>query len=325
MLSCFSCTTLTLKSLYEEVRLHLDKLLVVGSTGLVGSKIVPIAQTFEFEASCTFNTRQSSFPRSSQLDVTDRDATLKLVRAVDPEVIINSTALTNVDYCETHKAEAERVNVGGARNLADAARDNNCRLVQISTDSVFDGTHGHYTETDIPHPINHYSNTKLASEEIVSDLPNFAIARPSVVYGWRSEVADHASASTKAMNFAMFVLEKLNKNETVSAITDQYSSPTLADNLADALLRLARARENGIFHTAGRSCLSRYEFAILLCRSFGHRSSLVQPVSSNKFKQVAERPRNSCLQVEKAEKTLGIRFLTAEEGIAEMRRQSQRG
>jgi len=127
------------------------------------------------------------------------------------------------------------------------------------------------------------------------------------------------------MNFAMFVLQKLNKNEIVSAITDQYSSPTLADNLADALLRLARARENGIFHTAGRSCLSRYEFAILLCRFFGHRSGLVQPVSSSEFKQVAERPRNSCLQVEKAEKTLGVRFLTAAEGIAEMRRQSQRG
>jgi dTDP-4-dehydrorhamnose reductase len=123
------------------------------------------------------------------------------------------------------------------------------------------------------------------------------------------------------MNFGMFVLDKLEKKENVKTIRDQYSSPTFADNLADALLRLARSPQNGIFHTAGRSCLSRYEFASKLSQLFGYPASLVQPVFSSEFPQVARRPRNSCLRVEKAERALGMRFLTAEEGIREMKKQ----
>jgi len=238
-----------------------------------------------------------------------------------PRVIVNTAALTNVDYCETHKEQAESVNFRGVRNLAEATRKNECRLIQVSTDSVFDGTYGHYSESDTPHPLNYYSMTKLEAEKVVSSLSNYAIARPSVIHGWHSQVIGAPSGSTKPMNFAMFVLDKLRNNETVRAIRDQYSSPTFADNLAEALLRLAKSTENGLFHTAGRSCLSRYEFAIKLTQIFGYSTKLVQPIFTSEFEQQAERPKNCCLRVEKAEKALGMRFLTAEEGIIEMKRQ----
>src|SRR3989441_12928114 len=253
-----------------------------------------MAASHGFEPYSTQNTRKSPFPNSARLDITDKDATLRLVGEIDPEVIINTAALTNVDYCETHKDEAEKVNVGGVRNVAEAARQNDSRLVQISTDYVFDGTYGHYTECDTPNPLNHYAKTKLEAERVVSHLSNYAIARPSVVYGWHPHVTEVRSDSTKQMNFGMFVLDKLMKKENVKAIRDQYSSPTFADNLADALLRLARSPQNGIFHTAGRSCLSRYEFASKLSQLFGYPASLIQPVFSSEFPQVARRPRNSC-------------------------------
>lgn len=240
-----------------------------------------------------------------------------MVTEIDPDVIINTAALTDVDYCEIHRDEAERVNVGGARNLMEAARINGCRLVHLSTDSVFDGIRGHYSESDIPNPINEYSKTKLQSEKIVSQLSNYAIARPSVVYGWHAEAAN--ASGSKRRNFAMFVLDKLGNNERVRAVTDQYSSPTLADNLARALLILGRVSESGVFHTAGRACLNRYEFAVTICRIFGYPTELVQPVLSSEFRQVAERPKNCCLQVSKAEKVLGLRFLTAVEGITQMK------
>src|SRR5947208_11359068 len=105
----------------------LDKLLVVGSTGLVGSKIASLAHGYEFETYNTHNSRPSPFPNSTKLDITDRDATMTLLAKIRPYAIINVAALTNVDYCETHKEEAERVNVGGATSLADAARQNNSR------------------------------------------------------------------------------------------------------------------------------------------------------------------------------------------------------
>lgn len=301
----------------------LDRLLIIGSSGLVGSKIATKSSDYGFEALGTVNTRGSSFPRVTRLDIVDRDATIQLVKETQPKAVINTAALTNVDYCESHKDEAARINVDGVRNLADAARQSTARLVQVSTDFVFDGAFGHYDEQDTPHPLNYYGQTKLDAEKIVSQLPDYAIARPSVVYGWRPpHTADTVSDSLKPMNFAMFVLDRLKRKEIVKAVRDQYSSPTYADNLADALLKLARLSSNGIYHTAGRSCLSRYEFASKLTELFGYPSGMVQPVFSSDFRQLAERPKYSCLRVKKAEDELGMRFLTADEGLTAMRKQS---
>ena len=301
----------------------MDKVLIVGATGLVGSKVSAIAANHGLEPYPTHNARESGLPGSSKLDITDRAATRKLIEKVQPRVIVNTAALHNVDYCEIHREEAERVNVGGPRNLVDAASESGARLIHLSTDYVFDGKRGRYSESDTPNPLNYYATTKLEAEKIVSELSSYVIARPSVIYGWNSlEATGIPSSSGKTVNFAMFVLDRLEKRETVNAVTDQYSSPTFADNLAEALLRLAGRSENGIFHTPGESCLSRYEFALKIAEIFGYSTSLVHPALTTAFRQLAERPKNSCLRVEKVERTLGMRMLTAEEGIMEMKKQT---
>jgi dTDP-4-dehydrorhamnose reductase len=299
----------------------LDKLLIIGSTGLVGSKVASLAAKHGFDAYNTQHVRKSPFPGFVELDITDREATMGLVEKIRPRVIVNTAAVTNLDFCETHKEVAQSVNVDGARNLADAAQKTQSRLIQVSTDYVFDGRVGHYEEADTANPLQYYGKTKLEAEKIVSNLPNFAIARPSVIYGWTPLPSSVEPGSSKPMNFAMFVLDKLGKHENVKAIRDQYASPTFADDLSETLLRLARAQENGIFHTAGRSCLSRYEFAIKLAQFFGYSTGPIEPVYTSEFKQLAVRPRNSCLRVEKAERTFGINSFTAEQGIREMKRQ----
>src|SRR6266699_61531 len=277
----------------------MDRLMIIGSTGLVGSKLAGLSAKHGFQSYNTMNRRTTSLPRVKQLDITDRNATLTLVKEIRPNVIVNTAAITNVDYCETHRAEARKINVEGVSNLAEAASEDNT-----------------------PRPLDYYAQTKLDSEKIVSKLSSYGIARPSVIYGWNPpETLGTAADSVKPMNFAMFVVDRLMRNEMVRAVRDQYSSPTFVDNLAEALLRLAKHRSNGIFHTAGRSCLSRYEFAVKLAGSFGYSTRLVQPVFSSEFKQLAVRPKNSCLLVEKAEKTLGMTFFTADEGIMEMKRQ----
>jgi dTDP-4-dehydrorhamnose reductase len=301
----------------------LDKLLVIGDTGLVGSKVASMAAAAGYESHGTHNARESLIPRSVQLNIVDRNATMSLFEQVRPTAVVNTAALHNVDYCETHREEAEKVNVEGTRNLTDAAAKYGSRLVHLSTDYVFDGFAGHYTEEDQPHPLHYYAETKLESEKIASQVPSYAIARPSVIYGWNPlEASGVASSSGKTINFAMFVLDKLTKNEPVKAVRDQYSSPTFADNLAQAILKLARLHENGVFHTAGRTCMSRYEFAVKLAQLFDYHKDLIQPVYTSDFKQAAQRPKNSCLKVDKAEHLLGMRFMTAEEGIREMRRQA---
>ncbi len=299
----------------------MDKLLIIGSTGLVGSKVASLAVKHGFEAYNTQHSRKSVSPDFVELDITDRQATLALVMKILPSVIINTAAVTNVDYCETHREEAQRVNVEGVKNLAEGASETQSRLIQVSTDYVFDGRVGHYEEADTPNPVQYYGKTKLDAEKIVANLPSFAIARPSVIFGWTPVQPINESGSSKPMNFAMFVLDRLKKQEPVKAIRDQYASPMFADNLAEALLRLAKNRDNGIFHTAGRSCMSRFEFAIKLAETFGYSTKQVEPVYASEFKHVAQRPRNSCLRVDKTEKVLGMSLYPAEKGIKEMKRQ----
>jgi len=281
-----------------------------------------LAHRFNYEAYSTRNARESSLPNSRALDITNREGTLSLVDEIGPDAIVNTAALHNVDYCETHQEEATRVNVEGTKNLVDAASKVGSRLIHVSTDYVFDGRKGHYAESDTPNPQNYYAMTKLKAEKAVLQSPSYAIARPSVVYGWNKlESTGVPSSSGKTINFAMYVLERLVEKETVKAVRDQFSSPTFADNLADALMRLVLFQENGLFHTAGGSCASRYEFALKLAETFGHNKDLVQPVLSKEFKQLAERPLNSSLAVDRTEKLLGIRFMTLAEVIREMRDQ----
>ena len=298
-------------------------LLVIGSTGLVGSKVVEKAETYGYEAYGTQNARRSPHPRSHNLDITDSSAVMKLVEEIRPAAIVNTAALHNVDYCESHRDEAERVNVNGVENLAEAASRHKARLIHLSTDYVFDGKTGHYKESDKPNPLSYYALTKVEAEQAASKTSSFAIVRPSVIYGWNKlEANGIPSSSGKTINFAMYVLDKLAKKETTKAVTDQFSSPTLADNLADAILKLVGYQKNGIFHTAGRSCISRYDFALKIASTFGYPENMVQPITSTDFKQVARRPQNSCLSVEMTERALGMQFLTADEGIGQMKSQA---
>lgn len=304
----------------------MKSVLIIGGTGLVGSKLVNLAASHGFEPFSTHNARHPQADGSTKLDVTDRSTTIDLVRRLHPAVIVDTHALHNVDYCETHREESAMVNVEGTRNLVDAATEVGSRFLYVSTDYVFDGKKGNYSEEDIAKPLHYYAENKLEAEKIVSSLHSFIVARPSVVYGWNPlERSGVPSSSGKTINFAMFILDKFAKKEKVKAVNDQYSSPTLADNLAEALLRFAEMNVNGVFHTAGRSCLSRYEFAVKAARIFGYPTSLVEPVASTEFKQTAERPRNSCLSVKKAERTLGMSFMTADEGLQEMKSQAGSG
>jgi dTDP-4-dehydrorhamnose reductase len=301
-------------------------ILVVGGTGLVGSKLVSLAKRHGFEPFSTHNARHPQEGSSIKLDVTDRSSTIDLVRRLHPAVIVDTHALHNVDYCETHREEAARVNVEGTRNLVDAASEVGSRFLYLSTDYVFDGKKGSYKEEDIVNPLHFYAENKVAAEKMVSGLGSFIVARPSVIYGWNLlEKPGVPSSSGKTVNFAMFILDKFAKNEKVKAVSDQLSSPTFADNLSEALLRFAKSEVNGVFHTAGRSCISRYEFAVKAAEIFRYPTSLVEPVSSTDFKQIAKRPKNSCLSVEKAERALGMSFMTADEGLREMKSQAESG
>ena len=302
------------------------KLLVIGGSGLLGYKVAKMASD-EHETFLTYNYRSIQIEGCTalKLDKCDREAVFELLEKIKPDVVIDTAALHNVDYCETHPEEAWKVNVEGTRNVAEACKKVGAKIIFISTDYVFDGTKGYYTEEDKPNPLSYYAKTKLEAEKIIQSLDvNYIIARPSVIYGWNpNEVSGLKSSSGKSVNFVVWALQKLEKGEEIKAVTDQYSSPTLADNLAEALLVMASSEKQGIYHTAGKDCVNRYEFTLKIAEVFGLDKSLIKPVTSEIFKQVAKRPKKCCLDVSKAEKDFGIRFLTVEEGLKLMKNQKE--
>src|SRR5437879_10462830 len=151
----------------------MDRLMIIGSTGLVGSKLAGLSAKHGFQSYNTMNRRTTSLPRVNQLDITDRDATLNLVREIRPNVIVNTAAITNVDYCETHRDEARKINVEGVSNLAEAASEGGSRLIHISTDYVLDETVENYTEDVTHRQLDYTAKITLYSVTIFTQLSSY--------------------------------------------------------------------------------------------------------------------------------------------------------
>lgn len=292
------------------------KVLVVGGGGQLGRKIVEQAED-RFEVYATYLTRKPLIDESKifQIDKTNGEAILNLFRKLKPEVVIDTAALHNVDYCETHKDEAWNANVEGTRNVAVACKRHGARVIFVSTDYIFDGVKGNYMEEDAANPINYYGVTKLEAEKVVAQTcSNRAIARPSVIYSYVPST-EGESSSGKPLNFAMWLVQKLSDRESVKIVTDQYSSPTLADSLAETILRLTESEKTGIYHTAGRTRLSRHQLAVKIAQNLNLDERLITPTTTDQLKQVAKRPMDSSLNVGKIEKDLGLRMQTIDEAL----------
>lgn len=247
----------------------------------------------------------------TMLDITSRSDVKNLVVYFRPDVIINTAAYTNVDGCETNRELAWRVNVEGVRNLVNSARRVDAKLIHISTDYIFDGKSGPYTEDAIPNPINYYGRTKLASEnEIKIGGIRFAILRTNVLYGVGKNVKS---------NFALWLYQKLSNGESIKVVTDQIGNPTYVDDLAFAILKIVEFDKEGIYNVGGKDFVDRYTFAVKLAEIFGFDRELITPVKTSELNQIAPRPLKSGLITLKAESELGLKPYGVEDGIREFK------
>lgn len=292
------------------------KLLIVGASGLLGSKLM-------FQASPKYDVAGSYNPqvdgksawRLEALDIGSKEEVEKLFEKVKPDVVILCAAMTNVDACEKQPLIANRVNATGPELVARSCKKTEARLVHVSTDYVFDGAKMRkYTEDDIPRPISVYGSTKLSGEKaVLSTLPEAVVARPAVLYGWNPlEDKD---------NFVTWVIKKIRKGERATLFEDQWISPTFADDLARTLLDLAEMDVKGVWHVSGPDCLDRPTCGHMIAKAFDLDEKLVAPVSSSSVSLPAKRPKYSCLDVSKVEKLLGRKMMSFEEGLKAMRLQ----
>lgn len=301
----------------------MKKLLVFGSSGLTGYKILKLANS-NYEVFGTFNSRKIEMKNCTlqKINLLDESDVNKIFSEIKPDIVINTTALHNVDYCEENPDDAFNVNKNAVKILLENSEKFGCRFVHISTDYVFDGKNKiPYKEEDVATPLSVYGRSKLEGEKLLANT-NHVVIRPSVVYGWTPfELTGIPSSSGKPMNFAIWLLTKLHAGENLKIVTDQFATATLADSLAEAALKIAEENKGGLYHVSGLSCESRYEFSQKLAKKFGYDPNLIQATDSTQFKQKAERPSYSCLNCDKAIEQFGLNLLTTEHALKIMKEQ----
>jgi len=285
------------------------KVLVTGAGGLLGTKIVELAQDYTVYKT---HGSHSFFPDSIKMDITDREEVRHVFSQLRPDVVIHTAAETNVDKCEDQREHAWKTNADGTRILAEACNKAQARMVYISTDYVFDGEQGLYTEEDEPDPVNYYGTTKLMGERSVEKhCESFAILRTSVLYGTHPEKP----------NFVKWIIRTLKRGEPLTVVEDHYNSPTLADNLAEVIVKAVESRLSGVYHVAGSERVSRYDLALKTAEIFILDATLVHPIRMNELKAwTAKRPKDSSLRIDKIERKAGVKLLDVTQGLREMKR-----
>jgi len=269
------------------------KIFITGGSGLLGYRLAEIAQERGYDVYSGYCHNKPESGKPVKFDLANVDSIINAMNEVKPDVVIHSAALTDVDRCEVEKELAYKVNVEGTKAVAELAKKLNSFMVYISTDYVFDGERGMYKEDDETNPVNYYGYTKLLGEK---HCQGFCIARTCVIYG--------AKPASGKVNFALWLINKLEREENVKIVTDQYITPTLNTNLAKMVLELAERRIGGIFHLAGATRVSRFEFAREIAKEFGLNESLISPSRMDELNWIAKRPRDSSLDVSKANKYL---------------------
>jgi dTDP-4-dehydrorhamnose reductase len=294
-------------------------ILVTGSNGLLGQKII-YSLLGRNDVRCISTAKGSNRMRVQEgyhyesLDITSKEQVDEVLGKWKPDVVINTAALTNVDACETRIDEAVSLNVTAVQHLVGACRVFNAHLVHLSTDFVFDGVSGPYTELDTPNPLSHYAETKWQGEQVVMNSGiSWSILRTIIIYG----VVDDNSRS----NVVLWTYNALRNKQAITVINDQFRSPTLAEDLAEACITAGVRRAPGLFHVSGRETMCILDMVKIVAAFFKLDSSYIQPVSSEALNQPAKRPPVTGFIITKAERELDFRPRSFLQGLEEIKKQ----
>jgi dTDP-4-dehydrorhamnose reductase len=289
------------------------RLLITGASGLLGQKVTQLSIEKRYDVYSAYKEHPTNLGTPLKVDLTDQNQVLKIINTIKPDAIIHTAAYTNVDYCESNQDLAWKLNAEATKNIAEVSSKTSAHLTYVSTDYVFDGKKGLYTEKDSTNPISYYALTKLKGEEFTKKYANtWCIARPSVIYGWSPK---------HKLNFATWLITNLQQGKEVKVLTDQYVSPTLNTNLAEMLLEITERKISGILHTAGATRLSRHEFALKLADTFNLNMGLIKPAKISDMQWEAKRPKDSSLNVSKATALLNKKPLTLSQAFEVMKKE----
>lgn len=294
------------------------KICITGSNGLLGQHLAKmLADTTQHEILAT-GKAESRLPDISSrklhyfsLDITDALAVNTFLLLHLPDVIIHAAAMTQPDACEQNPVECWNVNLTATRFLLDAAENIHAHFIYISTDFVFDGMNGPYTETDEPGPVNYYGSSKLAAEKSVMEYKaDWAIVRTVLVFG--------NILTGSRSNVISWVKENLENNKPIKVVNDQWRTPTYVEDLAKGILLVMEKRAMGIYHISGEEAMTPYNMATATANYLQLDKSLMTAVNADTFTQPARRPLRTGFIIDKAKKILGYQPLSFSDALKKM-------
>ncbi len=275
----------------------MKKILITGGNGLLGMalRILLSKNHFKVIATGLGDDRLLNHKHIyNRLDVSKEEDCFDVLKAYNPDIIINTAAITDVDYCEENQEKCLNINAHSVNNFLSFCKKNNKKLIHLSTDFLFDGKLGPYDEAAENKPINYYGYSKMMAEKniIHAELPNFSIIRTCLVYGYKKD----------SDNILMWVKRKLDKGGGLNIVDDQFRTPTLVSDLAQAILQIIKQDITGVYNISGEEYLSIFDFVCNIVKGFGFDESIINRCKSKEINQKAQRPKQSGLLIEKAKR-----------------------
>jgi dTDP-4-dehydrorhamnose reductase len=297
------------------------RILVTGASGLLGLNLALSAAEASGGSHTVFGTinehpiHASAFT-AIQADLRIPGAVERLLDQTQPDWVIHCAAMANVDACEANPEQARQLNSELPEKLAQHVARGGARLVHISTDAVFDGLRGGYTEEDSPNPLGVYARTKLDGEKAVAQADPGAIITRVNLFGW---------SLSGARSLGEFFFYNLSAGKAVRGFTDVFFCPLLANDIAPLLIHMLEKRLSGLYHVVSRECTSKYEFGVRIARRFGLDESLIAPSSATEGGLKAARSPNLTLRTDKLAVALGAPPPDLSTGIEHFYRLYQQG
>ncbi len=289
------------------------RVLVTGSNGLLGQKIVSLClkNKIEFLATSLGENRNQDCPNVNyqSLDITIQSEIKSIFNLFKPTHVIHTAAITNVDFCEQHEEECNLINTQAVEYLFNAAKLYEAHFQLLSTDFVFDGEKGNYSEEDEVNPLSIYGKSKVNAERILlkDESDNWSIVRTIIVYG----TGNNLSRS----NIIYWAKDALAKGDKLSIIDDQFRAPTWASDLAWACLEICKHNEKGIYHISGPETMSIFEIVSRIANHFSSSTENLSRSNSKDLNQPAKRPPKTGFNLSKAKRVLAYAPKTLEETL----------
>lgn len=285
-----------------------NKIFITGSGGFVGKNLYKLAKENLFDVyGVDLSAKQCV---DEVADIADETELRRILDKVKPAFIAHVAALSNVEKCETEKELAYKNNVLPVKIMAEWAKENDVTMLFISSDYVYDGGKGNFTEEDPANPVQYYGLTKLQGEEIVSQLEKHIILRPTVIYGWDPD----------GLNFFMQLFRKQKDRQEMKVPADQINNPTYVKDLCGLIIKILKTPgKYGVFVTTGPEIMGRHDFGSRICDYMGWNKELLKPVKTSEFGQVAKRPLNNSTSSEKVCRLFDFNFNSLEKNLEDIK------